>query len=152
MSDSQRPTEPARITAEAFEELVLRRHRRESFCCHVEDLASGFARLRLRFHPAQLRSGGTIAGPVMFTLADTALYAAVLSAAGLVQQAVTTDLSIRFLERPGPNDLTAEGRLLKRRGRLMVGEVTIWSAGHREPVAHAAGTYAVPRSSRRETP
>lgn len=107
----------------------------------------GFVRLRLHFHLEQLRPGGTIAGPVMFTLADTALYAGVMSVVGLVPQAVTTDLAIRFLERPGKRDLLAEVRMLKPRGRLAVGEVTLWSEGQENPVAHATGTYAVPRGS-----
>ncbi len=83
----------------------------------------------------------------MFTLADTALYAGVMSVAGRVPQAVTTDLAIRFLERPGKRDLLAEARMLKPRGRLAVGEVTLWSDGQDDPVAHATGTYAVPRGS-----
>ena len=41
-------------------------------------------------------------------------------------------------------DLIAECRLLKAGKRLCVGEVTIHSDAHDEPVAHVTGTYSIP--------
>ena len=124
---------------------------RFEFDFSVESLASGFARVRLHYDQAQLRHGGTISGPVLFTLADTALYAAVLAAVGMVPAAVTTDMSLHFLRRPAPLDLIAEARLLKQGRQLLVGEVTIWSEGDPDPVTHVTGTYAVPPSHRTST-
>lgn len=138
----------AKISGEAFEQLLERHMGDAGFAFRVEALGHGTARLRLAFNERQLRAGGTIAGPVMFTLADTVLYALVMSVAGPVVQAVTTDLNIRFLARPGPSDLIAVGRLIKSSGRLMVGEVTLWSDGKADAVAHATGTYVVPRGAR----
>ena len=91
-----------------------------------------------------LRPGGTISGPAMFGLADVALYGAVLSMIGPVALAVTTNMNINFLRKPAPKDLLAEARILKLGKRLAVGEVTIWSEGEEEPVAHATGTYSIP--------
>ena len=54
-------------------------------------------------HPvgeAELRPGNTVSGPVMMTLADVALYIAILARIGIVPLAVTTNLSINFLRRP----------------------------------------------------
>jgi len=60
----------------------------------IEELGPMKATLRLAFHPRQLRPGGTIAGPTMFGLCDSALYAAILSEIGPVALAVTTSATI----------------------------------------------------------
>lgn len=111
---------------------------------HVLEIPPHGARLRMDYHPSQLRPGGTISGPAMMTLADFAMYAAVLGAIGPVGLAVTTNLSINFLRKPEPRALFADCRLLKLGKRLAVGEVTITSEGSDEPVAHVTGTYSIP--------
>lgn len=117
-----------------------------SFDFTIESIARGELRMRLKFDERQLRPGRTIAGPVMFTLADTALYAAVLSVVGMVPMAVTTDMTLHFLRRPKAVDMIADCKLLRSGSRLMVGDVLLYSDGDEEPVAHATGTYAVPPS------
>lgn len=101
-------------------------------------------------HPvgvAELRPGGTVSGPVMMTLADVALYVAILAQIGIVPLAVTTNLSINFLRKPrADRRVVARCRLLKLGKTLAVGEVYIYSEGEDEPVAHATGTYAIPRT------
>lgn len=136
------------VTGEQFEQMVRENMGdRPSFSFRVEELGRGHGRIRLIFHEKQLRPGGTIAGPVMFTLADTVLYALTMSVAGLVPMAVTTDLSLHFLRRPGPVDLIGVGRLLKASGRRLMGDVTLYSDGDDDPVAHATGAYALPRNT-----
>ena len=94
---------------------------------------------------AELRPGGTVSGPVMMATADVALYAAILGEIGIVPLTVTTSLSFNFLRKP-PADrrIVADCRLLKLGRTLAVGEVSIYSEGLPEPVAHAVGTYAIP--------
>ncbi|NCT85056.1 MAG: PaaI family thioesterase [Comamonadaceae bacterium] len=100
-------------------------------------------------HPvgeAELRPGGTVSGPVMMTLADVALYVAILAQIGIVPLAVTTHLSINFLRKPrADRRVVARCRLLKLGRALAVGEVYIYSEGEDVPVAHATGTYSIPR-------
>ena len=110
----------------------------------AEAIGKGEATVRLADDDNMLRPGGTVSGPTMMALADTTMYAVVLSAIGVVKMAVTTSFNINFLYRPRPADLMAEGRLLKLGKRLAVGEVTLHSDGHDEPVAHATGTYSIP--------
>lgn len=110
----------------------------------IELLARGTCHVRLPYAPLMLRPGGTISGPAMMALADITLYGAVLSCIGRVELAVTTDLAIRFLRRPGPADLVAQGRILKLGRRLVVGEIVIMSADGQGTVAHATGSYAIP--------
>lgn len=102
------------------------------------------AQIRIAYEESQLRPGGTLSGPTMMGLADTAMYALVLSAIGFQPLAVTTQLSINFLSKPRPADLTAEARLLKLGKLLATGDVFIRSDGNAEPCAHAVVTYALP--------
>ena len=113
----------------------------------VEEMGWGFLGLRLHYCDGLLRPGGTISGPSLFTLADAALYGVVLSVAGKATMAVTTDMTMHFLHRPGRADVLAEARLLKHEGRLVFGTVVMRSDGDSRPVAHATGSYAVPRGS-----
>jgi len=110
----------------------------------LEALWHGGCRVRRHFHPKSLRPGGTVSGPIMMALADFAMYLAVLSAIGWVPLAVTTNLSINFLKRPGRRDLLAEARLIKLGKRLAVGEIGIRSEGAEDLVAHATATYSLP--------
>lgn len=111
---------------------------------HVDSVVPMGATLRLKATNRHLRPGGTVSGPSMFALADLALYVAVLGAIGPVGLAVTTNLSINFLNKPKPGDLVGECRLLKLGKRLAVGEVTIRAEGHDAVIAHATGTYSIP--------
>ncbi len=112
----------------------------------LERVDFGNVRVRRAYHADYLRPGGTISGPTMMELADFAMYVAVFSAAGAQPLAVTTNLSINFLRKPAQADLVAEAKLLKVGKRLAVGEVTIYSAGADEPVAHVTATYSLPKS------
>jgi uncharacterized protein (TIGR00369 family) len=110
----------------------------------IEELWFGGCRVRRRHHERSLRPGGTVSGPVMMALADFTMYLAVLSAIGWVPLAVTTNLSINFLKRPGARDLIAEARLFKLGKRLAVGEVDLRSDGDDDLVAHVTSTYSIP--------
>jgi acyl-coenzyme A thioesterase PaaI-like protein len=82
----------------------------------------------------------------MMTVADVALYVAILARIGLVPLTVTTSLSINFLRKPrADRRILGRCRLMKLGRSLAVGEVWIESEGQEEPVAHATGTYSIPR-------
>jgi len=113
--------------------------------CAVEDVGEGRATVRMAFKPDLIRPGGTIAGPATMALADLAMYVVVLSLVGRVELAVTTNLNINFLRKPGQEDMIAEGRILKRGKRLCVVEVALYSASDPDGmVAHCTGTYSIP--------
>lgn len=108
------------------------------------------ASVRFRVSEKSLRPGGSVSGPVMMTLADTALYVAILGTIGIVPMAVTTNLNINFLRMPiAGKDLTAQCQLLKVGEKLAIGEVSLFSEGETEMVAHATGTYAIPPPHKR---
>jgi uncharacterized protein (TIGR00369 family) len=111
----------------------------------IEAIWHGGSRVRQRYDGSTLRPGGTISGAIMMTLADFAMYVALLGSIGWVPLAVTTNLNINFLRKPAQRDLLAEVRLIKLGKRLAVGDINIRSEGEEEPVAHATATYSIPR-------
>ena len=111
----------------------------------VEALSDRQATVRHKVENEDLRPGGTVSGPVMFAVADLALYVAILNDKGLIPLAVTTNININFLNKPDASkDLIGECRLIKVGAKLVIGDVFIYSEGHEEPVAHATGTYSIP--------
>ncbi len=100
---------------------------------------------RMAVGAGDLRPGGTVSGPAMFTLADVAVYLAILSRIGPVALAVTTNATMDFLRKPlAGADLRAEVRLLKLGRTLAVADALVFSQGQEAPVARASMTYAIP--------
>ena len=134
-----------RITIEAFNALAADKLPFAALMGYrVEEIGYGSARMRLPVDEQHLRPGGTVAGPALMGLADATMYAVVLGMIGPVELAVTTNLTCNFLRRPSMVDIVAEGRILKLGKRLAVGEVSLFSAGDPEPVAHVTATYSIP--------
>ena len=114
--------------------------------CVVESVGGRSARVRHPVGLAELRPGGTVSGPVMMAAVDVALYVAILGEIGIVPLTVTTSLNINFLRKPaGDRDIIAHRTLMKLGKTLAVGEVAVYSDGLTEMVAHAVGTYSIPR-------
>lgn len=111
----------------------------------IEEVGNRAAKVRQPIGVDHLRPGGTVSGPVLMAVADVAMYAAILGEIGLVALAVTTNLSINFLRKPSSSQaIVGECKLMKVGIRLVVGEVSLYSEGNSEPVAHAVGTYSIP--------
>ena len=112
----------------------------------VEDVTSESVLVRYPVTERHGRPGGTLNGPTMMMLADTAAWVAILAEAGPVLLAVTTSLHIDFLRKPELNDLMARARLLKLGRKLAVVEVELFTAGATDLVAKAQVTYSLPSS------
>ena len=113
----------------------------------IEFVGEKSATIRKKIDQRHLRPGGTVSGPLLMEMADAALYVAILGEIGLVALAVTTNLNINFLRKPpSDRDILAKCKLIKLGKLLAIGEVSIYSDGIEEPVAHAVGTYAIPPS------
>ncbi len=91
-----------------------------------------------------LRPGGTVSGPAMFTAADCAFYMATLAMIGRQALTVTTGCTINFMRKPTPQNLRADARILKLGRSLSVGDVLLYSPGLDQPVAQASMTYSIP--------
>ncbi|MFE8073148.1 PaaI family thioesterase [Marinobacteraceae bacterium S3BR75-40.1] len=110
----------------------------------VEHVEANRAVARLRFNSRMVRPGGTLSGPVQMTLADAAMYAAILGTLGRVEMAVTSNFNINFLQKPAPEDLIAEAIVLRMGKRLAFCEVRLTSANSETLVSHVTGAYALP--------
>ena len=74
----------------------------------VESVGENRARVRYRFTESMIRPGGTVSGPTLMSLADAAMYAAILANLDGQEMAVTQNLNINFLSKPGQADLIGD--------------------------------------------
>ncbi len=111
----------------------------------VETCENRHDRLRLDVDHTHLSPRGTVSRPTIMLLADTAVYAVILSTMGAVVLSVTTNLNINFLCKPKPyRSLFGESKLMKIGKRLIMEKVIICSDHDQEPVAHATCKYSIP--------
>ena len=116
--------------------------------CIIDAVGNKSAIIRHLITEAELRPGGTVSGPVMMFVADVALYVAILGEIGIVPLTVTTSLNINFLRKPAADKaIIGVCKLIKLGRTLAIGEVSIYSEGNPEMVAHAVGTYVIPKLS-----
>ena len=117
--------------------------------CVVREVGDGGSTVSCEIGPNELRPGGTVSGPVLMGVADFALYVAILGEIGIVPLAVTTSLTINFLRKPAANkSIIGVCKLMKVGKVLVVGEVSLYSEGTGESVAHVVGTYSIPPRDR----
>lgn len=118
--------------------------------CEVVAVGNRSATVKRPVGQDDLRPGGTVSGPVLTAVADAALYAAILGEIGIVPLAVTTSLTINFLRKPSAGQsIVGVCKLLKLGRSLIVGEVSLYSEGVPDLVAHAVGTYSIPQQNDR---
>ena len=110
----------------------------------IEEVGDRRARVRTRVGTQGLRPGGIVSGPVLMSLADGAVWAAIIGVVGDAAMAVTVSLTIHFLRPAPPGDVVAEAQLHKVGRRLATGDVLLYADGQADPVAHATVTYALP--------
>lgn len=141
-----------KMTGDEIKDFIAKFFPQARMPVEIEELRDGFLRIRIPVTDRYLRPGGTVSGPVLMTIADTAMYWLVLAMIGPVALALTTNLNIDFLRAPRPTDVVAEAEMLKLGKRLAVGRVTMFSDGSEAPVAHATVTYSIPPESKRSLP
>lgn len=114
-----------------------------------EEVRPGYAVARWRQDPRWLRPGGYLFGGGLMSLADAALYMAILGQIGLKAMAVTSELKMNFLRPAVGGDVLAMARVLKLGRRLAYGEVhVVMAADHERLVAHATCSYVLPEPER----
>ncbi len=141
-SDTRQPV----LTVEEVQDFLAREFTQVAEDFTVEDVGPMKARLRMEPGERHLRPGGTVSGPTLFTLADCAVYLALIAMVGPEALAVTTNASIDFMRKPeAGRALIGEVSLLKLGRQLVVGDVHIRSEGSDALVARATMTYSRPR-------
>ncbi len=114
----------------------------------LEEMRPGFCRCSNVIRPEMLRSGGTVAGPILMGLADIAMYGAVISVAPDGENSATSDMTLHFLRRPATDKLIAEATVVREGRRLIVCDVLLFAVGDDAPVCHVTGSYALPSRRR----
>ncbi|MBK9036416.1 MAG: PaaI family thioesterase [Myxococcales bacterium] len=133
-----------RMTADEIYALLAATFPQAKGFCEITAIRDDELDCVVRYREAFLRPGGTLSGPTLMTLADTAMYFLVLAMSGPQPLAVTSSLTINFLRKPPPADLHATARMLKLGKRLAVGEVHLRGGDPAVVVAQASVTYALP--------
>ncbi|MEM9197920.1 MAG: PaaI family thioesterase [Pseudomonadota bacterium] len=140
------------MSAADLEAFVAREFAQVQGKFRVAAVAPFFCAVEMETGPGDLRPGGTVSGPSMFTLVDCAYYFATLAMIGPQALTVTTHLSIDFMRKPIPGLMRAEATILKLGRSLSVGHVLVFSGAASDsaagalpdPVAQASVTYAIP--------
>ena len=109
----------------------------------IIETSRNMALVKMKIEEQDLRPGGTVSGPAMFSLADISFYVAVLSAIDKEALTVTTNCSINFLRKPEPTVLFGRARILKEGKSLIVGDVEVLAEDQKVIVAHASMTYSI---------
>lgn len=135
-----------RMTALEIDEFLGRSFPEARAFAQIETLGDRELTVRMPFRSGYLRPGGTVSGPALMTLADTAAYLLVLAMVGPVALAVTSTFNIHFLAKPRPADVIATAHMLKLGKRLATIAIAMRSDGDDAIVAHATATYALPAS------
>ena len=113
----------------------------------IVDLQQGYARVIQNITQENLRPGGTVSGPTIFSLVDIGMYILLLAHIGKEPLAVTTNCSIDFLKKPTMDEeLFADCNLLKLGKTLVVGEVLVKSSDQKALVARSSITYYRPKA------
>ena len=113
----------------------------------IVDLKQGYARVIQNITQENLRPGGTVSGPTIFSLVDIGMYILLLAHIGKEPLAVTTNCSIGFLKKPTiDEELVADCHLLKLGKTLVVGEVLVKSSEKETLLARSSITYYRPKA------
>ena len=138
---------PAHISIAEFERLLVEHlPMMADWGVQVEAIGHGTATLSLPGGRRFLRPGETVSGPVMMGLADVALYAALLGAVGPAPLAMTSNLTVNFLRKPGAGAIRAEAAILRLGRRLATGEIRLYGGSSDELAAHVIASYAIPEA------
>jgi acyl-CoA thioesterase len=126
------PEENFKSSADVEE--IFRQYRMSPFAewigIKIDRLAESYCRLTLLLGDKCKNYTDGIHGGVLATLADTCMGGAVRS---LGLQAVTAELTINYLGKPGVDDeLTAEGRVVHRGSTLILTECMIRDGNHKK--------------------
>ena len=113
----------------------------------IVDLKQGYARVTQNITQENLRPGGTVSGPTIFSLVDIGMYVLLLAHIGKEPLAVTTNCSIDFLKKPTiDEELVADCNLLKLGKTLVFGEVLVKSSEKEALLARSSITYYRPKA------
>jgi uncharacterized protein (TIGR00369 family) len=138
--------ESAEVTREALDDFVeMHAPFVGALGITCEEIGKGHAVVRLKADARWMRPGNIVCGGLLVTLADVAIYYAILGQIGLQAMAVTNELKMNFLRPASGEDVLARARLLKVGRRIAYGEIHLHMADRPDTlIAHATSSYVLP--------
>jgi uncharacterized protein (TIGR00369 family) len=135
-----------KVTKEALEQLAKEQCPfLEEFGISCQEKGNRYAVVRMKYDERYLRPGKYIAGGMLMTLADVAMYYAILSVIGLKSMTVTNEFKINFLRPAVGGDVLARAEVLKTGRRIVYGEIRLFmAADHDKLIGHATSSYVLP--------
>jgi uncharacterized protein (TIGR00369 family) len=88
---------------------------------HLESFGPGECTLRIPFQKELERPGGIVAGAVLMTVSDVAMWLAIMTLLGKDTMTVTTELKTTFLNSARREDVICTARVLKPGKTLIYG-------------------------------
>jgi uncharacterized protein (TIGR00369 family) len=114
----------------------------------VREVTPGRVKLVHEFEPSMLRPGGSIAGPVLMSLAATAAYVILMAHVGAELMAVTSSLTMNFPRAARLGELHVEAELLSLGRRNAVCDARIWTETPARLASQATVTYGRAEASK----
>ncbi len=109
---------------------------------HVEEVAEGYARLRLPVGERLLQLYGVVHGGVAATLADSCVGVALISLLEPPLSSTTVEMKVNYLAPVTHGELVAEGRIVHKGRTLALGEADVRDHNGRL-IAKALATYMI---------
>jgi len=107
----------------------------------VDSRADGKSSCRLPFSKKLLNPNNVVHGGAIYSLADTGMGAALMSAVNEGELCATIEIKITYLHAAGANDLRCETQVIKKGRRVAMLESDIFSGD--KLIAKATGSFAV---------
>jgi acyl-CoA thioesterase len=111
----------------------------------AKSVADGRARFELEVTPAHLNPNGVLHGGVIYSVADTAMGAALVSRLDSGEQCATLEIKMNYLAPVTGGTIAAEAAVVDRTKRVGVIEARVFGDGDRL-VALATGTFYIQAS------
>ncbi len=133
-------TEPTAITLEQAELILADTPFTQWWGITVQELGPGWATVRLPWRPSFVRPGNLLHGSCFETVADVAMWLAIMTRTGEEPMAVTLEMKTSFL-RGARSDLVSRAEIL-RLGRRVAFGVAATTDVDGQMAAHSTLTYA----------
>jgi uncharacterized protein (TIGR00369 family) len=107
----------------------------------IDDYSDAVIVATTTFDDSQLRPGGIISGPTLFSVVDSMGYLVTMSRAPKGSNGFTSAVAMQFLSPAAVGTLRVEGRLLRFSRRASVVDTLLYGDSLEEPIAQAVVTY-----------
>lgn len=140
MSSQSPPDYPPPATREELNQLLASSPFARVYNFQLDSFASGECTLTVPFDESLERPGGIVAGSVLMTAADVAMWLAIKTLLGPAEVSVTSEMSTTFLSSARLEDVRCTARVVKLGKRFIFGTAECTNI-EGKPLTHHTMTY-----------